>query len=455
MSQTKTNPIQTPVKITLTNAPLSFAQVFKKMRKNILEIIPESATRQPIISGGFTSWRRWHMVMEPDALKRVLQDRHEDYPKSLATIALLQPVLGNSILLAEGREWRAQRRATAPVFSMRNVHALGPIMTRAAEHAVARMARPDGVALDAAAEMTKTTYDIIADVTFSARGGLDSDLVFKSIDTYMADAGKVSVLDLMSVPTWVPRPRRVAQLGQLKQMMEMADGAIADRARSGPSEIPDLLDLLLEAQSEDQGLTPKDIRDNLLTFIVAGHETTALALSWAIYLCSISPEVQKRASEEARAQLKGRIAKVEDVEHLPYIRWIIDETLRLYPPAAFISRTSRIRDALAGREIRKKDTVMVPIYALHRSHLYWQDPDTFRPDRWDGFKPKRYTYLPFGDGPRVCIGASFAIQEAVIILASLLSRFHFEPVAGKTPTPQMTLTLRPEGGVWVTAKKIT
>jgi cytochrome P450 len=445
-----------PVKVPLNTSQLSFMQVLKKMRQNVLEIIPEVATRQPIISGGFTSWRRWHMVMEPDALKRVLQDRHDDYPKSLATVALLQPVLGNSILLSEGGEWRRQRRTTAPVFTMRNVQALGPIMTRAAEHAVRRMERPNGVALDASEEMTKTTYDIIADVTFSARGGLDPDLVFKSIDAYMADAGKVSLLDILNAPSWVPRPRRLAQVGQLNTMMKMADAAIEDRARSGPSEIPDLLDLLLnpDANESHEQMSAKDIRDNLLTFIVAGHETTALALSWAIYLCSISPEVQKRASEEARAQLDGRIAEVKDVEHLPFIRAIIDETLRLYPPAAFISRTPKIRDVLAGREVRKGDSVMIPIYALHRSHLYWDDPDAFRPERWDGFKPKRYTYLPFGDGPRICIGASFAIQEAVIILASLLSRFRFEPVAGKTPTPQMILTLRPEGGVWVTAHKI-
>jgi cytochrome P450 len=202
-------------------------------------------------------------------------------------------------------------------------------------------------------------------------------------------------------------------------------------------------------------MSTAELRDNLLTFIVAGHETTALALSWAFYLLAHHPDIQSRAHKEASTALNGSIATADDLPQLPFIRAVLDETLRLYPPAAFASRTALAADTLCGREVRKGDTVMLPFYALHRSHLHWEDPDQFRPDRFmDRSKIDRFTYLPFGDGPRICIGASFAIQEAVIVLATLLSRFRFEPIPGKNPDPVMILTLRPQGGVWLKIHEI-
>ena len=154
----------------------------------------------------------------------------------------------------------------------------------------------------------------------------------------------------------------------------------------------------------------------------------------------------------ARNALGNRAAQVTDLPALSLCRRIIDETLRLYPPAAFLSRTARGPDRLCGREIRRGDTVMLPIYALHRNHLLWPDPDRFDPDRFlDPDRIDRFAYLPFGGGPRICIGASFALQEATIILATLLARFRFEPVAGRDPEPALILTLRPEGGVWLCA----
>ena len=166
-------------------------------------------------------------------------------------------------------------------------------------------------------------------------------------------------------------------------------------------------------------------------------------------------EVQDRARAEAQAVLQGRAATGEDVANLPYIRMIVDEALRLYPPAGIVSRTALAEDTLCGREIMPGDTVMIPIYALRRSHCCGKTPDAFRPERFADRKAiDRYAYLPFGDGPRICIGARFALQEAVIILATLLSRFRFTPVAGQGPEPVMILTLRPEGGVWLEAEPV-
>jgi cytochrome P450 len=197
-------------------------------------------------------------------------------------------------------------------------------------------------------------------------------------------------------------------------------------------------------------MSTSELRDNLLTFIVAGHETTALTLSWSLYLCAFDQAVQEAARAEAQGVLGGRAATAADVPALPLIRRIVDEALRLYPPAAFLARTAREADLLMGREVRPGDTVILPIYALHRHHALWPDPDRFDPSRFaDPRAIDRFAYLPFGDGPRVCIGASFALQEAVIILATLLARFRFTRVPGRDPKPVMILTLRPEGGVWL------
>ena len=197
-------------------------------------------------------------------------------------------------------------------------------------------------------------------------------------------------------------------------------------------------------------MTVDELRDNLLTFIVAGHETTALTLSWALYLCAFDPAVQSAARAEAQAALGTRAATVADLPNLTLTRRIVDEALRLYPPAAFLSRTAQKSDVLCGRKIRPGDTVILPIYALHRHHALWLNPDAFDPTRFaDPKSIDRFAYLPFGDGPRICIGANFALQEAVIILATLLARHKFTLTPGKVPKPVMILTLRPEGGVWL------
>ncbi|HCI99526.1 MAG TPA: cytochrome P450 [Sulfitobacter sp.] len=398
--------------------------------------------------------KRWHMVMDPTAIREMLLDRVDDYPKSLVTKNLLRPAIGDSLFIAEGAHWRWQRRAVAPAFSHRNMLNLSPIMTAAAQRSADRIVAAGPRAINMLDEMVTATFDVISDVTFSGGDGFDRGAVHRAIDDYIAEAGKLSLFDILGLPDWLPRPGRAMSGRALKDMKRIADGAIDARAERGPSDTPDLLDLLLDGTDPKtkRQMNTAELRDNLLTFIVAGHETTALTLSWALYLMGFDQAVQQKARAEAQTVLQGRAATGADVENLPYIRQIIDETLRLYPPAGVISRTAQRNDTLCGREVRPGDTVMVPIYALGRHQQLWDQPDVFDPDRFKDRKAiDRYAYLPFGDGPRICIGASFAQQEAVIILATLLSRFRFTPVAGKSPEPVMILTLRPEGGVWLTA----
>lgn len=440
----------TPARVPLATRPLGIFGSLKAGQRNVLELIPEIATRQPMISG--RTGKRWHMVMDPGALKVILRDKVDDYPKSLVTKLILEPAIGDSLFVAEGAEWHWQRRTAAPVFSHRNVAALAPVMTQAAIRASDRIAGSVGGAADMFEEMVTATFEVISDVTFSGGEGFDRAAVHSAIESYIGQTAKVSLLDILGAPAWVPRPSRMFAGPAMKQMKRTADAAIDQRRATGPHPVPDLLDLLLAGEDPKTArkMTTAELRDNLLTFIVAGHETTALTLSWALYLCAFDQGVQDAARAQAKAVLGDRAATADDVAALPLIRQIVDETLRMYPPAAFLSRTAQAPDTLCGREIRPGDTVILPIYALHRHHLLWPDPDRFDPSRFADPKAiERFAYLPFGDGPRVCIGANFAIQEAVIILATLLARFRFAPVVGRAPKPVMILTLRPEGGVWL------
>ncbi|MEM6307475.1 MAG: cytochrome P450 [Pseudomonadota bacterium] len=440
-----------PVRVPLVNEPMGVLQSLRTARRNILEIVPELATKQPIVSGK-TATVRWHMVMDPVALRRILLEKVDDYPKSDVTKNILEPAIGDSLFIAEGAHWRWQRRAAAPVFSHRNVQNLGPIMARAAEQSAQRLAQHTGRAVDLFEEMVAVTFDVISDVTFSGDDSVDRDAVHKAIDQYVASTAKMSVMDILGVPTWVPRPGRYFSGNALKQTKQIADRSIELRRTKGPRDIPDLLDLLLDGEDPKtkRQMSTAELRDNLLTFIVAGHETTALTLAWALYLCAFDPAVQDKARAEAQSVLQGRTATADDVDQLPYVRMIVDETLRLYPPAAFLSRTAQKSDTLCDRAVRKGDTITLPVYALHRNALIWDNPDAFRPERFADAKAiDRYEYLPFGNGPRVCIGAQFALQEAVMVLATLLSRFRFTAIPGKDPKPVMILTLRPEGGVWL------
>ena len=436
-----------PSKVPLHTKPLGVFGSLIAARRNVLEIIPQMAVEQPIITGK-TASVRWHMVMDPKANRRILLENLDIYPKSDVTKSLLEPAIGDSLFIAEGAHWRWQRRAAAPVFTMRNIKNLAPIMSDAAEATCQRLENVQRA--DLFQEMVKTTFDVISSVTFSGDDAMDSAEMHDAIEAYIDSAAKVSILDVLGVPTWVPRPNRIFNPNRLGVMKIAADGSIERRKKSGAKSPPDLLDLLLDGEDPKtkKRMNTAELRDNLLTFIVAGHETTALTLAWSLYLLAFDPASQERIAEETARVLGDAPATAENVDQLEFTEQVVKEALRLYPPAAFISRTAQAEDELCGREIRPKDTVMMPIYALHRNKLLWDEPDNFVPDRFaKGTEVDRYQFLPFGDGPRICIGMQFAMIEAKIILASLINRYRFDLIPGKTPKPEMILTLRPTGGV--------
>ncbi|MFP4537674.1 MAG: cytochrome P450 [Dichotomicrobium sp.] len=429
--------------------PLGVFGSLRAARRNALSVIPEIAYTQEIVSGT-TGPGRWHMVQGPEGMKRVFLDNVGNYPKSEVMIRMLRPAVGRSLFTSEGDEWRWQRRAIAPVFTARNVGALAPMMTKTAERAAVRIASSRHP-VEAVREMLSATFDVICEVALSGREHFDADAYAAAITRYFLTVGRASLLDFLDAPTWVPRPGEILGRGAVRTMHRMVAQAIEARRRDGPRETSDLLDYMLAAEDPNTGrrMNETDLLHNMQFFIVAGHETTALSIAWALYLLSRDEAVQARANAEARAVLGGRAAGADDLPNLPYIEQVLQEAMRLYPPVGLLARNVVAPDRLYDRDIRPHDTVFLNIYAMHRHQLFWERPEAFDPEHFAPAAVKareRYQYIPFGAGPRVCVGANFAMMQAQIILATLLARFSFSP-AGPPPTPVMHMTIRPEPGV--------
>ena len=428
-------------------------------RRNVLEIIPSFVYRQPIVSGDILV--RWHMMADPAGMKRVMLDNLANYPKSEIMRRMLRPAIGDSLFNADGAEWKWQRQAVAPVFTHRNVLALAPAMTATAERAVARLMRA-AAAPRLVKEMLTATFDVICDVALSGREHFDSETFSRAITQYFQTAGRASMLDFLGFPEWFPRPGELLAGGSVRTMHSMVATAIDARRkkthRNDGKNADDLLDRMLAAEDPETGhrMSPQDLIHNMQFFIVAGHETTALALSWALYLLANSPEHQEKARAQVTARLQGRVAEAADLAHMPFIEQVLEESMRLYPPVGLLARNVLAEDELCGRTMRPNDILFLPIWALHRHELLWERPDRFDPDRFDretGPKRDKYQYLPFGAGPRVCVGADFAMMQAGIILATLIGRFRFRPSTPE-PHPVMTMTVRPEPGVFLEVQPV-
>ena len=445
-----------PPTITPPAKPLGIFSSLREVRRNVLSILPGIAYTQPIVTGK-TGPARWHMVQGPEGMKRVFLDNVDNYPKSEVMIRMLRSAVGSSLFTSEGSQWRWQRRAIAPVFAQRNVAALAPIMTKTAERATERLRQNQGSS-EIVKEMLSSTFDVICEVALSGREHFDAEIYGEAITRYFLTVGRASLLDFLEVPSWVPRPGEILGRGAVKTMHQMVAKAIETRQKQGNGENSDLLDHMFQAVDPETGrkMTALDILHNMQFFVVAGHETTALALAWSLFLLAHDTVAQRKAHSEAREVLGGRAASATDLNAMPYIKSVLEEAMRLYPPVGLLARNVLEPDQIYDRQIRRKETVFLNIYSLHRHHMLWENPDAFDPEH---FSPQqvaereRYRYLPFGAGPRICVGANFAMMQAQIILSTLLARFTFEP-AGPPPIPVMHMTIRPEPGVTLVAHPV-
>jgi cytochrome P450 len=422
-------------------------------RRNVLEIIPALSYRQPIVSGEMLV--RWHMLADPGGMKRVMLDNLANYPKSEIMRRMLRPAIGESLFNAEGADWKWQRQAVAPVFTHRNVVALAPAMTATAERAAQKL-MPGG-RTELVSQMLTATFDVICDVALSGREHFDATAFGAAITRYFQTAGKASLLDFLGVPPWFPRPGELMAGRAVNTMMGMVEQAIEARRRQTDPPADDLLDHMLAAEDPETGrrMSPDLLMRNMQFFIVAGHETTALAICWALYLLANTPQAQDRARAEAIAQLQGRAATAADLSAMPFIEHVLEESMRLYPPVGLLARNVVAQDELCGRVMKPGDILFLPIWALHRHEMWWERPEQFDPNRFaPGRRPRdKYQYLPFGAGPRVCVGANFAMMQAQIILSTLIQRFRFTP-ASPAPQPVMTMTIRPEPGLFLMVESV-
>jgi cytochrome P450 len=421
-----------PVGAPIHTRRLSRLETALAARRNVLELIPALSYNQGIVSGEMLM--RWHMLADPAGMKRVMLDNLSNYPKSEIMKRMLRPAIGGSLFNAEGADWRWQRRAVAPVFTHRNVLALAPAMTATAARATERLKACGGRA-ELVNQMLTTTFDVICDVALSGREHFDSHTFGAAITDYFRTAGRASLLDFLGFPEWFPRPGELLASRSVATMHEMVGAAIEARRKDAAPPADDLLAYMLAAQDPETGqrMSPQELIHNMQFFIVAGHETTALALAWSLYLLAHAPNEQDKAREQARNVLNGRPAEATDLAALPLIRQVLEE------------------DELCGRIMRPNDIIFLAVWALHRSRLFWDRPELFRPARFadDANEVRdKYQYLPFGAGPRVCVGADFAMMQAQIILATLVANFHFRPTA-PAPHPVMMMTVRPEPGVYL------
>ena len=434
--------------------PLGPIALIRTLKRNPLECWAAPHFEQPIVSGGLPIGHVL-LVHEPGAIRRVLLDNAANYRKDRLQRRVLSAGLNDGLLSAEGEQWRTQRRVLAPMFARRTVMDFTSAMMGAAETMIEKWsALGNHATIDIAAEMAKVTLDVVERTIFSDAFGSDAEDIRLAMTTYFNTIGEISPLDLIGAPEFVPRLSRFRVRSTLRFFEAEVDRVISDRRQllaAQPDRAPnDLLTHLLEAldTGTDDGITEAEVRSNILTFIAAGHETTANTLSWAMFLLSQSPHWRERVEAEVDRELTGAIPGVAD--RLVETRAVIEETIRLYPPIAAISRVALGEDDLNGERVKPGSLIVVSPYVLHRHRLLWDRPDVFDPEQFLGSAAAtidRFAYLPFGAGPRKCIGSTFALQEATLVLASIVKRFRFQLKPGHTVWPMLRVTLRPANGL--------
>ncbi|HYD86013.1 MAG TPA: cytochrome P450 [Vitreimonas sp.] len=432
---------------------LPFWRALAAMRDNPIAGWPQAIYEQPVYLPPRRDFRLLYLC-EPTALRTVLVDNAADFTKSPVWMGLLKPLLGEGLLTAEAESWRWQRQAAAPAFQPRRVEACAEAIGAAADRAVSRWESEAASAVrDIGAELNTITFEVILDAMFGGRGEVDSAGMSQAFSAYLEALGRPSLFDLFGAPQWLKRFTAPAA-HEAAAYLRRSVGEMIECRRRSPRR-GDLYDALAEARDAKTGRAMSDgeLCDNLLTFLAGGHETTALALTWSIFLVAIYPEVQARIRAEVDAVAGEKAICANTAGELRFTRQVIQETMRLYPPLPALSRVAKRAGALAGEEVRRGDVVIVPIYALHRHRLYWDNPDAFDPSRFaGGAGGRRYHYMPFGAGQRVCIGAAFAMLEATILLAALVRRAQFTAIAPDLVRPKLRLALRPEGPLAVEVK---
>ena len=417
------------------------------MQQNPLDYFTAMAQKYGDVSGMRIGKFRSLFINHPDLIEDVLVNNSRKYLKG-RILRANKYLFGEGLLTSEGDFWLRQRRLAQPAFHRARVNAYAATMAEYAEQLIAMWR--NGEERDIHEEMMQLALRIVSKTLFDADVTRDAKEIGETLDVLLQIAANFGRTIL--VPLWVPSPRNIrAKLG-IKRLEKVIYRIIAERRASG-RDTGDLLSILLQAQDEDgTHMNDRQLRDETITLFLAGHETTANTLAWTWWLLAQNPAVEKKFHEELDGVLGGRVPEADDLPKLAFLNNILTESLRLYPTAWGMARLAAEEHEIAGYPVRRGYGVAFAQWVIHRDARWFDAPLQFRPERWENGLAKqlpRFAYFPFGGGPRQCIGNTFALMEASVVLATIGQRFRFQLVPNHKVTPLASITLRPKNGIQV------
>ena len=416
-------------------------RVLLALRRNAYTAFPPRCMDEPVVTLKTAGRRRVVLATSPDAIRHIMITHGEDYVRLPFARRVLSPIAGRGLIVSEGETWREQRRAMAPAFTPRNVPIMARHIIRCTEASCARLAQSAGTEVDLLREMQMLSLEIAATSLFSMEVAEVGAEVRDVVTEYMQTLGRLFPTDVL-LPEAIPTPLRARRASFRRRWTHLIRSIIEMRRKAARVDAPrDLFDLLAEAHGADR----EDLLvDEVSTMIVAGHETTALALFWACTLLAQSRQWQDAVAAEARQLDLSEDAAAESLPKLVLTRAVVEETLRLYSPAFMSGRLANQSHEICGVKVPAGSVILLPYWILHRSPRWWPQPAMFDPSRFlNGAQPDRLTYLPFGVGRHVCIGAQLAMSEAILGTARLVQQFSFEMRSTRPVLPVGTIATRP------------
>jgi cytochrome P450 len=428
-------------------------------RKNPLEMFERASKLGDLVELSFPQQRAF-LVNHPDHVDRVLHGNIKAYAKQTRGYAALRRILGTGLLTSEGSFWLRQRRLAQPAFHRERIAAFGASMVRATQEMIAAW-QPwleSGQSFDLHNEMMKLTLKVVGQTLLSADVTGASAEIGDALTRLLRVISRTTT-QIFELPDWVPTADHRELHSARAALDAVVHRIIADRRARGAGD--DLLGLFMSTQDADTGesMTDEQLRDEVMTMLLAGHETTANALTWGLWLLAKAPEVEQKLRVELAHALEGRVASTAIIPSLKYTLGVVNESLRLYPPAWILARRAVEDDTLGSVQIPNQALIFISPWLIHRRADFWPQPEAFSPERWlgsDGHAPvsNKNAWLPFSTGQRKCIGDTFALLEMQLVLATVLQRVRITIEADREVVPEPVFTLRPRNGLWVTARNL-
>ncbi len=428
--------------------PLTKAELLAAMRTNVLRIYGRDAYRQLTFTAPFFG-QRSIFTSDPDGIRRVLVDNADAYTRTSPTFRILRPMLGNGLFLSEGEDWRFQRRTLAPAFTPRAMAIVARVTAATLDVELRRLMAEAVGPHDLMPMVQRIALEVAGRAMFSTAMDRRGPRLRERFESYGRALGRPFPSDLL-LPAGVPGPADLARRLSGRRWLDVVRAMVEQRQRlpHREGEARDLFDLMVEARDPEsgRGFTAEELRDQFATFVIAGHETTALTLLWAFVMLARSPGLQEALAAEARGVALDAPSAPAAVERLLLARAVVQETLRLFPPAFLIVRQAKRVDEVGGHAVAPGDVVSMAPYVLHRHEAHWERPTVFDPRRFlpGAPSPARFTYLPFGAGPRVCIGAQFALTEAALVVARVCRDVRLRIVDDVAVEPVAVVTTYPD-----------